>query len=213
MEHFIIEKTKSIQSTGVSIRSLLAMICCIAFNCACFAGNGIDMDKILESDNLNSSESVESETTPEQGESMPSNTLLIVQPAFNSGIMQVPRRNIGIEMYNRYPTLYYQYRSGRSMKTAGAILTGVGIGISSIGLLLMRFGDGYDRNEYLNEGAEMLGVGVAFLGAGIPLIVIGGNKQKSALREFETRYYASQPPSHQIQLKVYGSSVGLAYTF
>jgi hypothetical protein len=106
--------------------------------------------------------------------------------------------------------LYQKYRSGRKQTTIGLIvaLTGVAIGggITAVGIE-----NGYDVEEYLP--AAML-VGGACIATGVPLMIIGNTKKRSALREYE-RTLSETPvkDAPRFQLNMHGNGVGLAYVF
>jgi hypothetical protein len=74
-------------------------------------------------------------------------------------------------------------KTGIALTVAGAILTGVGLGIS-LNSYISTTDDGYGNIETTTHGQPVLGAftllaGMGGLGAGIPLAIIGNKKQKS----------------------------------
>jgi len=99
------------------------------------------------------------------------------------------------------------------MQTAGWILTGTGIGSFVLGLGVIGVGAEEDDDEIIGGGAVIMTAGIALMGAGIPILAIGGGKKRRALREFNRQYYSSESPSPYFQINMYPKRVGLAYVF
>ena len=132
----------------------------------------------------------------------------------NSGMAQNQRPvNIIDEMRVNYPNLYQQYASGRRMKTAGGVLTGVGIGSFVLGLVVMVVGEDEGDDEMLAGGAVLFTTGTVLLAVGIPVLAVGGGKQRRAINEFNRQYYSAKSPAPYFQFKLHPNRVGLAYVF
>jgi len=131
-----------------------------------------------------------------------------------SGVTQ-PARNINMvnEMRVNYPALYSQYASGRRMKTAGGVMTGVGIGSFILGIAVMAVGVEEDDDDMIGGGAVIFTAGTVLMAVGIPVLAVGGGKQRRAIREFNRQYYSAQSPSPYFQLKLHPNRMGLAYVF
>jgi hypothetical protein len=97
------------------------------------------------------------------------------------------------------PLLYQQYRSGKKQKGWGTFLVIVGAGLTGVGVgVTITEGDGTG-----------LAIGVLLLATGIPIIITGSKKKKSALNEYRIRY--SDTP--HFQLNAHPNGLGLAYVF
>ena len=191
------ESGKRLMGSFPKSRLLLAM-CFIAITCACFA-----QDMFIAEDSTPSAPDQTVSTTSQAGTPFD----------YTYGIMQLQPVNRLTVMKSNYPALYSQYSKGRRMKTAGWILTGTGIGSFVLGIGLVAVAVEEDDDEIGAVGALSLVGGIAFMGAGIPILAVGGGKQRRALREFDRQYYSSESSSPYLQINLYPNRVGLAYVF
>jgi hypothetical protein len=99
------------------------------------------------------------------------------------------------------------------MKTAGWVMTGVGIGSFVVGLSAIVVGDDEGDDDLMAGGAVLVATGTVLMAVGIPILAVGGGQKRRALREFERQYYTSNPPASYFQLNLYPNKVGLAYVF
>ena len=194
----MIRKTGKRFMVCVPVSRLLLAMSFIAISCACFA-----QDMFIAEDSNPSASDLTVSTTTQTGAPFD----------YTYGIMQLQPVNRLAVMKANNPALYSQYSKGRRMKTAGWILTGTGICslIASIGLVAVAIDE--DDDEIGAAGAVLLVGSIAFLGAGIPILAVGGGKQRRALREFDRQYRVSESPSPYIKLNLYHNRVGLAYVF
>ena len=134
-------------------------------------------------------------------------------PAQTPQVRPLPPVNVLAEMRANYPALYSQYSSGKRMKTTGWILTGTGIGSFVVGLAMMGAGVEEDDLDLAGVGGVFFVASPFLIGAGVPILAVGGSKKRRALRSFNMQYHSSQTPSPHFQFNVYPNRVGLAYVF
>jgi hypothetical protein len=132
---------------------------------------------------------------------------------FDFSLAQAQQVNILAEMKANYPHLYSRYNSGRRMKTTGWILTGTGIGAFVVAVGAIAAAVEEDDDELGAIGAVSLVAGIGLVGAGIPILCVGGAKKRGAVREFNRQYNSSQLQSPHFQINLYPKRVGLAYVF
>ena len=169
MNNSIIRKSGKRLTVGIPKSRLLWAVCFIAVTCACFA-----QDVFIAEDSYPSA--------PDQ--TVSTTTQMAAPFLSNYGIeqMQQPVNRVAI-MRSHYPALYAQYSSGRRMQTVGWILTGTGIGSFVLGLGVIGVGVEEDDDDIIGGGAVIFTAGVALMGAGIPILAVGGGKKRRALRE------------------------------
>ena len=134
-------------------------------------------------------------------------------PAYNSGQRRLTTAEKLREMQINYPALFSQYNAGRSMKSAGWALTGIGIGATVLGAAIGVAGEENYDDAQSQAGAVIMTGGIILVATGIPILAVGAGKRRRALRAFDNQYYAVEKTTPQFQFNVYPNSVGLAYVF
>lgn len=77
-----------------------------------------------------------------------------------------------------------KYRKFKKMRTAGMVLTGVGAGLITAGIVLANSAKNYDEDDWGGSFADGVGsaicivLGAASVGGGVTMWVIGNNKMK-----------------------------------
>lgn len=130
------------------------------------------------------------------------------------------------EMRINNPAMYSQYRSGKKMQRTGIIMTGIGGGIFVMGALfsiILDFEGGEvsvnsfvisrgDNSGLQTAGNVLMTAGSVCLLAGLPVMIIGGQKKKQTFQDFKNQYYSKQQSSY-FQMTVYPNRIGIAYVF
>ena len=153
--------------------------------------------------------------TPAQTPAASVQTTTPETPAQASSVAQSKPRPVNIltEMKVNYPEIYASYSSGKRMKTTGWVLTGVGAGAFFGGLAMCIAGEEDGDDELIGAGVLVFLAGTASMCTGVPFLIVGGVKKKTALNRFNRQYYSAQPPAPHFQMNVYPNRIGLAYVF
>jgi len=131
----------------------------------------------------------------------------------NSFASKAPPANVMTEMRSGYPEIYKQYRSASRLKSTGSIFTYAGLGIAVSGFLGHATEGPEDGENAIIKSLTMGVAGCIMVGAGIPVMIVGGKKKKSTLNEFYQQYYSLQQPAPYFQFNVQPKGIGIAYVF
>ena len=132
-----------------------------------------------------------------------------------SSIYPLPTIKVEQNLYQQSAFLYSQYKSGKNLKTTGALLLGVGIPATATSIILIpityanRFyyhGYYYYDKQMYNAGWALFGIGLGLTSIGIPVYTIGLNKIKNSIDA-----YNEEKTSFTLQIKDNG--IGLALNF
>jgi len=148
-------------------------------------------------------DSVKKDTTP---------TFQSTTPIINTNKPPQPEK-ISDEMRTRNPEMYSQYTSGKKMKTTGWVLTGTGVGAVVCGIAVLGAGMKYDDAQLIKGGTTLSVAGAVITGAGVPTLIIGGNKKKKALNNFNSQSKTSNTSSPHFQFNLYPNKAELAFIF
>lgn len=128
----------------------------------------------------------------------------------NSYIYPIPSIEIEQTMYKQSAFLYDQYKTGKGLKSAGAILLGVGVPtlVTGVVLVSVTYADlwFYRFRPIYDAGWALFGIGASLTTAGIPLYSVGLNKMHNAINA-----YNKEIKTLTVQLTRDG--VGLALNF
>jgi len=134
-------------------------------------------------------------------------------PAIRTDPSKISPENLLEEMKRRDPDLYSKYAAGKKTKTTGWIVSGTGIAVIAGGAVWAVMGMQWDDSDVIKQGAIIAGAGAVITGVGIPVIMKGSKKKKSAIEEFKSQYYSSDSTSPYFRINLYGDRVGLAFVF
>jgi len=140
-----------------------------------------------------------------QVETFVSETSTQKPPAGNS-LLMMSKGDLLAKMMVNSPILFQQYQTGKNLATTGWILLGVGGGLSV-------FGSIWSLYEDEEEGSYFLVPGSLCIATSIPLLIIGGNKKKGAIRDFSRQYSDLSAPKPHFQINLHPNRLGIAYVF
>lgn len=133
-----------------------------------------------------------------------------------SSIYPIPTTKVEQNLYQQSAFLYSQYKSGKTLKTTGALLLGVGVPatVTSIILIPITYANRfyyrgyyyYDKHMY-NAGWALFGIGVGLTSVGIPIYTVGLNKIKNSINA----YNEEERSSLTFQIKDNGLGVALNF--
>lgn len=118
-------------------------------------------------------------------------------------------------LYNSLPYSYYyeNYQKGSTLKTAGMVVTFVGLGLVVTGSILGLRKNAIDNTAGFAGGVLMFTIGTISVLVGVPLWIAGGSKRKKNRKAMEKGWPQHTNNSKTLSVAMTNNGAGLVWNF
>ena len=117
------------------------------------------------------------------------------------------------ELYGRFHKGQKLSRTGKGLRIPGYILLGSGVGLMLYASVALATDPDFDGQIMVASSSACIAAGDGLILAGITLSAIGGGIKKGVQNEYREKYLGTTNPRGELQLRLSGNGIGLAYVF